>query len=969
MSLKEIDSHISETDYSKALVELSDYLKSHPDELDAVQKRIDKIMNARQEYYILADQLIDVMEKEPENAQKKLEIISRLETVEKNPTEQQLAFIRQAKIAAQFTYYRAQFRHIVEDSEEKAARGEYVQAVLSIQKGFNMYKAEFYEENPKSVTDVVTSQVNKIESLCKNYSALQDKLKSSYNAFCQAVKSGNYRDSLNAYNVFEGEMKKLSDARNEIAKTAEDLRVTFTRLQKKNPNLTEASYLPFIFRFSLGLENSPYSGIAGAMDRQFAEYVEGVKPLIYSTVAMQDFTEINAEKISLIKQDELSLSKLALISDFSNLGIKVNSMYSMLNNSKADNTYSNYVRSMQYAASLSESTKTSYAVLDRFQKTNEALSVIEKPLDAVEGIRSKNSYAQKMIDCSKMFVSCAEDADAQLKKKWFTDYEKEISENEKNKNTGKNSIYKFEKISGYYSKLNKTIYDESIKRSQVQWKNTAVYFASASVEIVDYYEKEYAKTNELLEKRYPEEALDLISKTEKALDTDAKTLIDCRDTLIKSPIEKSSFAQEEKIVVDCVNRMNNLKLSSASNKAKCSEEILLAKRSVNEAELRYEKAVAAFRKQNYTEARKNIELCSAKYKEAFDHQESPSLREESDKKLMALGQQINDAENKIVVAEVRELKNKAKNEYYNGNFEKAENLLAQAKSRWAVTNGEEEDEEIKNLLAIVETALSMKTGRVIPATAPLYPEMSQILSIAHQFFDQGASLIKKGKTEEGKEYLAKSKQKLQEIQLVYPLNQEASLLTLKIDQLTDPDSFNEMFERKIKSAKENYRIASRQQQAYTDLLDLYEIRPDYPGLKKLIYQVEIEIGVRQKPIDNTAIVKADALTREAQKIINAAGKNESQLRSALEKLDQAIALNPNNDQAILLKDRVQVSLGGRASVVISSADEAKYQEAIQELQKNNIVGAYALVEQLLQNPQNKRSAKILDLQKKVKALL
>ena len=42
---------------------------------------------------------------------------------------------------------------------------------------------------------------------------------------------------------------------------------------------------------------------------------------------------------------------------------------------------------------------------------------------------------------------------------------------------------------------------------------------------------------------------------------------------------------------------------------------------------------------------------------------------------------------------------------------------------------------------------------------------------------------------------------------------------------------------------------------------------------------------------------------------------------------------------------------------------------ISGLQKNNIVGAYALVEQLLQKPENRRSSKVLDLQKKVKALL
>ena len=73
----------------------------------------------------------------------------------------------------------------------------------------------------------------------------------------------------------------------------------------------------------------------------------------------------------------------------------------------------------------------------------------------------------------------------------------------------------------------------------------------------------------------------------------------------------------------------------------------------------------------------------------------------------------------------------------------------------------------------------------------------------------------------------------------------------------------------------------------------------------MIYQVEIEIGVRQKPVDNSSIIRSQTLTREAQTIVNAAGSNEAQLRNALSKLDQAIVLNPNNDQAILLKDKLE----------------------------------------------------------------
>lgn len=966
--IREIDVLIDETYYSKALIELSDYLRAHPDELDIVQKRIDKIMKARNQYIVLANQLIDVMENDPENAQHKLEIISQLESVEKNPTEEQLSFIRQAKIAAQFTYYRAQFRRIVEESEKLLEKGEYSQSVSQIQKGFNMYREEFYDENPAGVTNNVTQIVNSINSLCKEYSNEQDRLKSSYNAFINAVKSSNYNDAAKTYSNFNNEMQNLADIRNSIYKNAVSLKDIFASLQKKNPELTEASYLPFVFRFTLGLENNKRSGIIGVIDSQFAQYVEGAKPVINDVITSGEFAKIDETNVASVKSSELPVSKLSSLYNFAELGISVNGMYKKLSYEvKFDTSNKNYVASMEYVKTVSKTLDESYSVLSRYQKTNETLKAIVKPEDAVEGIRSKNSYASMMISCSKEYDECASKADSLLNELWFTSYRDTIVQNSRTKSD--DSPFEYKNFDSYYSLLNKTLYDVCKKASEQQWKETASYFASASNDICNYYQEEYRKTRELLETHYPKEALVLLSKTEKDLNADADTLIQCRDILVQSSSNKSAFAQEEKAVVDGVARMNQFKKESRDTTDKCNEEILLSQRAVNEAELRYNQAVSAYKRNDYTNARKNIELASLKYKESFDHQENSELRDNSDKKLFALGQQINDAENKLVVAEVRQLKNKAKTEYYNGNFEKSESLLAKAKSRWAVTNGDEEDEEIKNLLALVETALSMKTGRVIPPTAPLYPEMSQILSIAHQYYDKGSKQIKKGEKDEGVEILNLAKKKLQEVQLVYPLNQEASLLTLRIDQLIDSDSFNDMFDRKVASAKENYKIRDKQQEAYRDLCDLYEIRPDYPGLKNLIYQVELELGFKQKPVDTTAITKSQALTREAQSLISSAGKNEAQLRNALAKLDQAIVLNPNNDQAYMLKDRVQVSLGGRASVVLSSADEAKYQSAIQELQKNNIVGAYAIVEQLLQKPENKRSTKVLDLQKKVKALL
>ena len=84
VDLKAIDAKIKETDYNQALLMLEAYIKRSPDKFDAAQKRIRKIMKAREEYASLSKELIDVIRNEPENNQKKQDKIAKHEDLEKS---------------------------------------------------------------------------------------------------------------------------------------------------------------------------------------------------------------------------------------------------------------------------------------------------------------------------------------------------------------------------------------------------------------------------------------------------------------------------------------------------------------------------------------------------------------------------------------------------------------------------------------------------------------------------------------------------------------------------------------------------------------------------------------------------------------------------------------------------------------------------------------------------------------------
>ena len=90
---------------------------------------------------------------------------------------------------------------------------------------------------------------------------------------------------------------------------------------------------------------------------------------------------------------------------------------------------------------------------------------------------------------------------------------------------------------------------------------------------------------------------------------------------------------------------------------------------------------------------------------------------------------------------------------------------------------------------------------------------------------------------------------------------------------------------------------------------------------------------------------------------------------ALQQLEQAIDIWPENTTALTLKDKVQIATGGKETVVLSFADEELYQTAVEELRKGNTLLAASYVNRLLENTNNRYSSKIIELDKRIKGML
>lgn len=1000
MSLFEIDRLIRKTEYDEALNQLNIYIQNKPDNFDNAQIRIKRIMNAKKQYSILAEKLIDLIQTDPGNNKEIYEITAQLEKFEKHPSDQNLQFIADLKKSAEFNYFRSLFLEIQTESAKNTQENKYIAAIEKAKEGFWLYKDDFderWEDNPEISMPVaailvdLNTQINAYEE--KNFIP---RINDVINDFIKAVNQEQYNLALEKFRNVQTSMQQYNRIREAIVKDGLAMQEKFAEIQQIDEDTTDASFLPFMFRFVYGVESIPDSGIIGAIDAQWNEIVGRMNTAVYSVLAK-----------NYSKYEKIDDNYFSTINNYVTLEKKVLDLYQIPNENQAvpiNNPYEEYYVRSDYVNNLAEQAVRIEKVWAQLQNTSvnqkERLSQIKEE----EDIEKKDASVKLLFEINSQLgnligIKATQELDSY---DWTKKYkELEIQDwdalSEKYTVTLENIFNTagtlvndawFE-ITDYYKQTSDKYYNIALDYNSSADKYTKGFFTKIPSEILaelnvdiskaNVYEDTFNADPELdfgINYAYPDLAIKIINYNQKEIDSSIKNItayesqIDINYNSNEQWINDENLAQ---VVTDAVAYLNQQKLKLLEAREKSVEKITLAQAKIvasqlarNEADIRFREAQNALRAENFDTARKKLQDALSKYDEALNNQNDERLRAECDAKLQELGERIAKSENEIVVREVRDLKTLAKDAYFNGRFDDAEKYLNQAKNRWAITNVTP-DEEITNLLNFVNTAISMKDGREILPSMPQYPEMSQLLNVSYQYFDEGSRKIGEGDKAGGYADLDMALENIQKLQYVYPLNQEAALLTLRISRLKDPQKFREEFAQKIDAAKVMCKNAETRQQGYANLLDYYQLEPDYIGLKDLIYQTEIDIGIRQKPVDNSGANKAKKLIADAQNIYKNAGNDEKKLEAALAKIDQALALVSDNKTAIALKDEITTKIGGNTATVLSTEDERLYQLAIQRLQNNNVVGANAIVEQLLKKKSNGNSQKIKDLKVKIDA--
>ncbi|MFP3042589.1 hypothetical protein LQZ19_12305 [Treponema primitia] len=982
-SLKSADKLIAERQFDEAIRILTEYTEENPAKFFQAQRRLRKIILLRAGYNTLAGELLDVLTNDPDNSEKILDLTRRLEEVE--PAQGMVQqFITQVKELALFGYNRRLLEQIMARARELLDQGDYIAALNAYADGLEIYQSEFFAAGyGEPINNRVKSSLVILTDSIKTFSGIVTPFN---NAIAGLDRIGDQSGGNNLsrlrdfYTRLTPLMEQLILLNNNIAEVGNYFDEQLAQFRQEDPNLGDRNYLSFTSRIVFGRAGTDIQeGMLGAVaglwisvlsqfDMVLADNTEQTYKNAYAALERKNYFQARAQFESVVAYCTMALGFLTDwdrfyqgqdFQTYEYFGIEVIA-------AKADE-YLRYVSLSLASTSLMETgpLMEQYSRLSSMSST--ALESWQR--GAMSTRNAMAIEADMRSTCRDLAVKIETVLESlNVTGEILLSYRSRLSGEEVHYASMENALTLFNEMDMNIFNLEMasavreyTIGNGDLRQRIEAWENQ---FNEANRLFVGY---SVSNINEEYIAKYPTEALNIFVRLDQG---SAQGLTDGKDLLARYGEEIPRFItapQIDRLFLDAralMARLEALRTRSLPLEETARTQSAQAEAFRLDGDRLYQEARTALGRSNFDAAREQVLRSGEQYDASLAIQESTELRRTRDTNLIALGTEITRLENEAIIKEVRGLVNTARDTYFDGNFDRAEDYLVQARTRWRRTNVED-DPEVSYWLTVVRGAMSLRAGRNIPVTAPLYAEMSQLLSDAKKNYDDGIRLINENRRPEGIAKFVDARRKTREVRLMFPVNQEASLLELRMDQVTDPSAFTASFQRRLTEAVSGTKRGSVE--SFADLQNLAEINPTYPGIRNMVAQAEIDMGYRPAPPDVRSLARSTELTTAARSIIDRNAR--TQFPIALEQLNQALVLNPSNSQAMALKDRIQAELGGGGSVILSSTVEREYQRAVQALQQGNTLAAMTIVQQLLQDPRNRNSTRIQDLQRRIESLL
>ncbi|MCL2230666.1 MAG: hypothetical protein FWC01_06185 [Treponema sp.] len=955
------DELIKERQHEEAIMILADFARRNPLRFEEAQQRLRRIYRMRDEFNRTADKLIHTLINDPDNNERILELSLHLYSLEHESSPLLVNFVASAREIAQFNITRTHLRRIMERGRLQLDARESLAAIRTYNEGMGFMREEFFLAGfGESINAGVIRETENINSILAAFQQTSSQMGAIANELIRAVNSGSTTGIQEITARLTIAMDNFITLKTRLYASVGILEGFLGQIRENNPETGDRNHLSFVSMVVRGRSGEPIAeGMLGAFDNYWentigsvinsiTQYVEGANraaiaslnsrhfPLVISSLGNMEYyrnlTPHYFDKHRQLFENPGGQSSVLFGSTILNKDINQFINIRALGEANAFLVQAANVASRQNIDSTAltrfqEGTITSAQALAAEQQTRNNILALQRSISDIVS-RANQVHTDINRYHEVMHVQNAANAIGNIHAFYLAEEQQ--------------SALRYLSIA--QSNLSNTL---AVRRNQLA--RGASLLEGEKVTNEDGMEETF---------HYPAEALVELNSMLAGLTTELQNI----NTVIRQnendPSEAQAIAEMNATVneLTSIRNQGNTLANTARDRSNQAEALRI------EGERLFREAQAAFARRDYDTARDRIRRADSRLSESLAIQESASLRQFRDSQLISLDQTINRAENEAVIAEVRNMVNTARTQYYNGNFVQAEETLTRARSRWANTNSEP-NEEIQIWLNFVRTALAATSGRVIPPTAPLFPEMSQLLSQAQRNYEEGVRLTNTGQRNQGNSKFDEARQLTREVRLMFPINQEAGILDLRIEQFLDPVAFNASFEQRLRNAQTRIRN-TRSMDAYAELVNLSEINPNYPNMRAIIIEAEIIIGIRPPPPNPADLARSRELTVTANRIFES--RQTAQYPIALEQLREAISLNPDNMEAPRIRDRIMNQSPLPGNTVLSSQDEAQYQLALREVQAGNNLAAYVIVTRLLQNPRNRNVQKVVELEQRIR---
>jgi hypothetical protein len=957
---------VSERRYNDAIMVLVDVMKNHPERFDQAEELLTQVREIRDQYNRYYAELIQVLDPAPGEAideDRAYELIQRMEDLDRDPNQAALEAFSEMRASIVFAINDRAFRTLLEDAMVLLENQEWDEAVSLYLSGFNLHRELFLE---RSYDDTIFLQVDDLrESVIREAERFipqrADTDSSAGNLLnileveepaSAAEEAGDAvqelkplllaveerREQLLEYAVLFDQLRETlqREEENDIpylstmrvltrgratAEEPEGISGTILRyweewydtLYSRAYDLTENSYQEAVAAYNRF--NYDSAGASFELTRSFAAHTEEITSL-RSSGTLEALEELSGQ----VQQELLPVRSLDLSAQ----------QFSLLNSLRREIEQENQNWESMDEASLVQRR-------ERILALGESISEIPVPFTPFENILGR---LQESLSVEKpaAFIDQV--------KRAVEEAEGDLLAMERESVLRRSNI----RLGGLQDRLDTAAETLPAAEAAVQGVPEIILEGSDPIEV-----------------KRPDQAVALIERVDPQLQELDNELNNFLQELRAEPQTISTYPSIAELAAEAERERERIRVLRSRGQTVLTEAQALnrsADIALAEGNLRLSEAQAQMERENFEQARARLEQAGSALALSLTYREDPQVRARIDQEIPALAERIITEQNRLIVRQVRELIIRGRELFFQENFILAEQTFQRAQARWLQTNTEEEP-EVNAWLERVRRALETTTGVELAVADPLYPEMTQMLNLARRDFQEGERLLQAGNREAARRKFAEAEQKIEYVKEPFPNNQLASVIYLQILQYTQPEDFDTIFSSRFNTARR--QITSEPEEAYRELKILEAIRPDHTGMEQAIYNAEIATGIRQPPPDPARLARARELYNDANRIV--VNDIRAQFPVAVAYLNEAINLNPDYDQAIILKDRIQAGSGGAVTVVLSSVAQQQLKQAEDLFIQGRFFEASVIVSQLLQDPVNRRNPQLLELQRRIQARL